>query len=100
MEAIFVFGSVVVGVLTWPETYAPVLLDRRANVMRRTKGDDRYWHPHENIGFSFQAVATKHLLRPIKMLFTEPIVAVFYAICILCFRFVFCLPSGSPVGLC
>lgn len=74
MEAMFLFSLAVIGFLSWPETYAPVLLHRRAVKLRQSKSSEQYWHPHETMGFDVHAIVTKHLQRPIRMLLTEPIV--------------------------
>ncbi|KAG9784273.1 MFS general substrate transporter, partial [Aureobasidium melanogenum] len=74
MEAIFVFSVLIVAFFTMPETYGPVLLGRKAQMMRKTSGDDRYWHPHEKQAIGIGNIMTKHLSRPLRMFFTEPMV--------------------------
>lgn len=57
-----------------PEVYGPVLLKRRAVSLRKSTGNSAYWHPHENVKLDFKSIVTKHLARPLRMLFTEPMV--------------------------
>ena len=49
-----------------PETYAPVLLKRKAHHMRKSTGDGRYWHPNEKEKINIHIVVTKHLSRPLR----------------------------------
>lgn len=65
IEALIAFFSFAVTVTFMPETYTPVLLRQKAKMMRKTTGDDRYWHPHENEKINLHNVVTKHLNRPI-----------------------------------
>ena len=57
-----------------PELYGPVLLKHKAQRLRKETGDDRYWHPHEAAKIRPSNIVTKHLSRPLKMFFTEPMV--------------------------
>ena len=63
-----------------PESYAPVILARRAKKLR-TEGDTDCYHPHEQMNLDFRTVITKHFTRPLLMLTTEPVVTciAFYA---------------------
>ena len=74
IEAIWVFTATAMAAFTMPELYAPVLLHRKAIKMRKETGDDRYHHPHEDIKLDFNSIVTKHLVRPLRMLLTEPMV--------------------------
>ncbi|KIX04422.1 uncharacterized protein Z518_05290 [Rhinocladiella mackenziei CBS 650.93] len=60
-----------------PETYAPTILSRRAKKLRKTTGDDSYAAEHELIQHSFKHIAQVYLARPLRLLFTEPIVTLF-----------------------
>ena len=72
--AIWVFAVVAVTTFTMPEVYGPVLLKRKAIKKRKETGDERFHHPHEDIKLDFNSIVTKHLVRPLRMLFTEPMV--------------------------
>ncbi|PWY84307.1 bicyclomycin resistance protein [Aspergillus eucalypticola CBS 122712] len=75
IEAICCFALFALATLTLSETYSPVLLKNRAQNMRKTTGEERYWHPHEHESISLKNAVTKHFLRPIRMLTTESILA-------------------------
>ncbi|KAL7929306.1 major facilitator superfamily domain-containing protein [Trichoderma chlorosporum] len=75
IEAIIAFFASTTALITLPETYGPVLLERKAKRIRKATGDERWWHPHENERIHLSNVITKHLSRPLRMLFTEPIVS-------------------------
>ena len=74
IEAIWVFAIFLLGLFALPEVYAPVLLKRKAAGLRKSTGNQAYWHPHENVKLDFKSIVTKHLARPLRMLFTEPMV--------------------------
>lgn len=75
IEAIWTFATVALVYVCLPEMYAPILLKRKAIKLRKDTGNERYHHPHENIKIDFKSIVTKHLARPLLMLFTEPMVA-------------------------
>jgi MFS family permease len=74
IEAIWVFAILALTTFAMPELYGPVLLKRKAIKKRKDTGDDRYHHPHEDVKIDFNSIITKHLVRPLRMLFTEPMV--------------------------
>lgn len=74
IEAIWVFSIVAVTTSFLPEVYGPVLLKRRAASLRKSTGNPAYWHPHEDVKLDFNSIITNHLARPLRMLFTEPMV--------------------------
>ncbi|KAH8820247.1 major facilitator superfamily transporter multidrug resistance [Xylogone sp. PMI_703] len=57
-----------------PETYGPVILSRRAKALRKKTGDDSYVAEHDLNHMGFKDIATVYLARPLRLLFTEPIV--------------------------
>ncbi|OQN98088.1 hypothetical protein B0A48_15920 [Cryoendolithus antarcticus] len=75
IQAIFGFSVTVLSLIFMPELYGPVLLSRKAKTLRKSTGENRYYHPHESQLFSVRSIITKHLELPLKMLFTEPMVA-------------------------
>ncbi|GKZ66607.1 hypothetical protein AnigIFM50267_000472 [Aspergillus niger] len=75
IEAICCFGLFALATLTLSETYSPVLLRNKAQRIRRTTGDRRYWHPHEHESINLENAATKHFIRPLRMLTSESIMA-------------------------
>jgi MFS family permease len=74
IEAIWVATIFVFALLTMPEVFHGVLLKRKAQRLRKETGDERYWHPHENQKIKLNNVVTKYLLRPLRMLVTEPMI--------------------------
>ncbi|KAK4986665.1 hypothetical protein LTR66_007802 [Elasticomyces elasticus] len=73
-QAIWVFAVLTVCVFALPELYEPVLLHRRAKRLRKESGNENHWHPHESHKLTPRDILTKHLARPLRMLFTEPMV--------------------------
>ena len=71
----------VVFLLTVPETRAGVLLERRAKKLRKETGDSRWYTAHARAieAHSLNSFLKEVLIRPLYMLFTEPIVASFAA---------------------
>ena len=61
--------------LTGPETYAPVLLRRRAEKLRKESGDERYMSRfcYKDGEGDLWTLLRTNLTRPLVMLLTEPI---------------------------
>lgn len=74
ITAIYVFAVTVFEAFFLPETYAPVLLKKRAQQLRKTTGNEALYHPHELVKLDPKSVLTKQITRPLVMLCTEPIV--------------------------
>lgn len=74
IEAIWVFAACALAFFGMPEVYTPVLLKRKAQRLRKETGDQRYWHPHEQLKLDIKSIVTKHFSRPMLMLTTEPMV--------------------------
>jgi MFS family permease len=76
IEAIWCFTIFALCLFCLPEMYGPVLLERKARRLRKETGNDQLYHPHEKITdeLTFESIFTKHFSRPIRMLFTEPMV--------------------------
>ncbi|EWZ95799.1 hypothetical protein FOWG_03343 [Fusarium oxysporum f. sp. lycopersici MN25] len=70
----FLFVCLVVLV---PETYAPVILEKRAKKLQKQTGDDSYIAEHELAQHTFKEIAQIYLARPLRLLVTEPIVTLF-----------------------
>lgn len=70
---------VVVFIIFCPETRAGVILTRRASRKRKETGDNRYFSAHEKMmnERTLYAILQVTLLRPLFMLFREPIVLFF-----------------------
>lgn len=76
LTAILVFAVAIFECFVLPETYEPVLLKRRAIQLRKETGNEKLYHPHESVKLDPKSILTKQVTRPIRMLFTEPIVTV------------------------
>lgn len=73
LTAIMGFGFGIIGFFVVPETFAPVLLSRKA---KKIKYETRNWAIHarsDEQEINPKEILTKFLLRPFKMLFLEPI---------------------------
>ncbi|CAG7981698.1 unnamed protein product [Penicillium salamii] len=75
IEAIIVFFLCLLCFFCLPETFAPVLLKRKAQTLRKSTNDQRYWHPHETEKIDAGNLLAKYFGRPLRMLVTEPLVA-------------------------
>lgn len=75
MLAIWTFATVAFLFFFCPEVYAPLLLARKSQRLRKETGNQSYHHPHEDIKISLRSIVTQHLSRPLRMLLTEPMVA-------------------------
>jgi len=62
-------------VLVWPETYAPVLLQKKAKYLRQINPDANrlMYAEHERLDWSVQGILHRTLYRPFSMLAKEPI---------------------------
>lgn len=58
-----------------PETFAPVLLARRAKRLRHKTQNWALHAKHEEKQVDLKEIANRYLLRPAKMMFLEPILA-------------------------
>ncbi|KAH8807427.1 bicyclomycin resistance protein [Xylogone sp. PMI_703] len=74
LEAILALALSTLCIICLPETYPPVLSKYKAQQMRKSTGDSRYWHPHEKEKIDMSNIFTKHFSRPLRMLLTEPMV--------------------------
>ncbi|PLN86536.1 putative MFS multidrug transporter [Aspergillus taichungensis] len=66
-------GVVLILVGAIPETYAPVILKRRAARMRKETGDPNIITEQETQKLTFRDIIRTSLIRPITMILTEPV---------------------------
>jgi hypothetical protein len=59
-----------------PETYAPILLHRKAAKIRKESADDRYYTAFEIEDRSFVHMLEVAFVRPFRLLTTQPIIQV------------------------
>ncbi|KAF8213168.1 MFS general substrate transporter [Mycena galopus ATCC 62051] len=69
--AIFAGVCCLLIMFTLPETYAPVLLVRKAEKKRKETGDSRFYAPAEKIVLTVRERAENTLAHPFKLLFLE-----------------------------
>lgn len=69
---------VIVSFTVFRETYAPLILKRRAERLRKTTGDNRYHTEQENVheSKSILQLITKALSRPLRLMFYHPVIQV------------------------
>ncbi|SNX82858.1 probable mfs-multidrug-resistance transporter [Melanopsichium pennsylvanicum] len=63
-------------IFTLPETYAPIILRKKASRIRKETGDDRYKAPIELVKIELKDRLNKTLLKPFIMLGQEPMLLV------------------------
>ncbi|KAM5544315.1 hypothetical protein V8D89_001975 [Ganoderma adspersum] len=72
LQAIFAGSCLVAIIFIIPETYAPVILVKRAQRKRKETGDDRYWAPLEKQQMTVSERLKQVVAKPFIVLFTEP----------------------------
>lgn len=94
--SLILVGAVLVFILLFqPETYSPVLLERRAKYLRELTGDNRYQTTHISAS-SFGTRLLTNLYRPFTMIWTEPIIIVFSFYLTLLYFVLFTFLNGYP----
>lgn len=66
--------ALVMNAFVLQETHHPVLLARKAELLRRKTGNWGIYAPHEDVSLRLKDIVVDRILRPLKLLFTEPIV--------------------------
>lgn len=98
----FWIGLIVAGV-SWfpivfmPETYGPILLARRARKLRKSGANPNIYAAIELEKKGFKQMATVVLTRPVRMLFTELIVACACAYCALVYAIFYMFFEVYPI---
>jgi len=85
--------SFLIAFMFLPETYVPVLLDWKAEHLRRVSGDRRYDSQHAN-GTSFSNRIKDTLTMPAIFFRTEPVIIVFGAYLVFLYILLFTFLSG------
>lgn len=69
---------IAVSFTAFKETYAPVILARRAKNLRKDTGDNRYYTEHERLSAnkSVLAILSNALSRPLRLLLFHPIIII------------------------
>lgn len=66
--------SLFLAVFALQETFHPVLLAKKAQYIRKITGNWGIYAPIENTSLELKEIFVNNILRPLKLLFTEPIV--------------------------
>lgn len=66
-------GVITLSLFTIPETFAPVILKKRAKRLREETGDNTYVTEQEAFKRSLTGIVVEALIRPFQMLVQEPI---------------------------
>ncbi|CAN3360695.1 polyamine transporter 3 [Diutina catenulata] len=80
-----------------PETYAPVILKRRAKKMRKETGNPKIMTEQEATPMSIMGLINDCLLRPMKFIFTEPILVLVCAFVALIYSLLYAFFFAYPV---
>ena len=86
--------------LTVPETYAPTLLTRRAREMRKETGDSKYVTEKELDPRPFGERLRIYLIRPLQLLFLEPIVLFITIYMSVLYGLLYMFFVAYPIGKC
>lgn len=97
ITAIWVFAVFALALVAMPEVYAPVLLKRKAQRLRKETGNSAWHHPHEEMRLDFKSIVTKHFTRPLRMLTTEPMVTCIAFYASFCYALVYITLEVFPI---
>ena len=86
---------IVVGLI--PETYAPVILKRRAARLRKETGNTNIITEQEQKKPSLHEIARTSLIRPITMIFTEPVLDLMCMYIVLIYSMLYAFFFAYPV---
>ncbi|RDK37293.1 MFS transporter [Aspergillus phoenicis ATCC 13157] len=90
-----VAGAVqILGLPFFRETYAPVLLQRRCKRLQKTTGNLNLYAHHDSVSLSH--LLRLSLVRPIKLLATQPVVQVWSVYCAYIYAILYLLISSFP----
>lgn len=76
ISAIFSLGNGLLSVLFLEETYPPSILVAKAATIRKKSQNGNLRARHEEVDISIANIVDKNFTRPLKLLFTEPIILV------------------------
>lgn len=86
---------IVVGMI--PETYAPIILKRRAAKLRIELNNPNIITEQEKIKLTFQDILRTSLIRPITMIFTEPVLDLMSMYIVLIYAMLYAFFFAYPV---
>lgn len=80
-----------------PETYAPIILKRRAARLRKETGDDNIITEQEKTKLTFNEIVKTSLIRPITMILTEPVLDLMCMYVVLIYAMLYAFFFAYPV---
>lgn len=86
---------IIVGLI--PETYAPVILKRRAAKLRKEMGDKNIITEQEKVKLTFREIIRTSLIRPITMILTEPVLDLMCMYIVLIYSMLYAFFFAYPV---
>jgi multidrug resistance protein len=93
-----IFGGVtIVPLFFWPESFAPLLLSRRAARMREEQGRDDIVVEDDPANIDMKEMFSVTLTRPVTMFFTEPIVSIVSSYMAFVYAVMYMFFQGYPV---
>ncbi|CAG7996534.1 unnamed protein product [Penicillium salamii] len=90
-------GAIMVLIGLVPETYAPVILKRRAARLRKESGNPNIITEMEKTKPSFREIARTSLIRPITMIMTEPVLDLMCMYIVLIYSMLYAFFFAYPV---
>ncbi|CAI7587885.1 unnamed protein product [Penicillium bialowiezense] len=90
-------GAIMVLMGLVPETYAPVILKRRAARLRKESGNPNIITEMEKTKPSFRDIARTSLIRPITMIMTEPVLDLMCMYIVLIYAMLYAFFFAYPV---
>ncbi|CAG7931635.1 unnamed protein product [Penicillium olsonii] len=90
-------GAIMVLIGLVPETYAPVILKRRAARLRKESGNPNIITEMEKTKPSFREIARTSLIRPITMIMTEPVLDLMCMYIVLIYAMLYAFFFAYPV---
>ncbi|KAJ5287346.1 hypothetical protein N7478_003032 [Penicillium angulare] len=90
-------GVVLILIGLVPETYAPVILKRRAAKLRKETGDLNIMTEQEMMKLSLRDIVRTNLIRPITMIMTEPVLDLMCMYVVLIYSMLYAFFFAYPV---
>lgn len=87
--------AILIGLI--PETYAPVILKRRASRLRKETGNKNIITEQEKYKLTFREIARTSLIRPITMILTEPVLDLMCMYIVLIYAMLYAFFFAYPV---
>ncbi|EXJ77487.1 hypothetical protein A1O3_09713 [Capronia epimyces CBS 606.96] len=90
-------GVIMIMVGLIPETYAPVILKRRAARLRKETGDPNIITEQEKVKLTLKEIIRTSLIRPITMILTEPVLDLMCMYIVLIYAMLYAFFFAYPV---